>query len=180
MAATGHHLEDVIALLRQRNTSTLCWPLEVCESLNTQDRAEHLTAETGVMATCHQVAGHVIHLVVLPKIFAALPSAEKHMCSCVGPASPPGAEHSGQSRASHGDDWPPLRGDDGHLSFTWCCWQGGDYTTTTTAAPTPTPCTFIALPDVDPTSCLGRVNHHRTKWVLPPQSENTALHGCVN
>ena len=26
MAATGHHLEDVIALLRQRNTSTLCWP----------------------------------------------------------------------------------------------------------------------------------------------------------
>ena len=72
MAATGHHLEDVIALLRQRNTSTLCWPLEVCESLNTQDRAE--------LATCHQVASHVIHLVVLPKIFAALPSAEKHMC----------------------------------------------------------------------------------------------------
>ena len=67
-----------------------------------------------------------------------------------------------------------------HLSFTWCCWQGGDYTTTTTAAPTPTPCTFIALPDADPTSCLGRVNHHRTKWVLPPQRENTALHGCVN
>ena len=26
MAATGHHLEDVIALLRQRNTTTLCWP----------------------------------------------------------------------------------------------------------------------------------------------------------
>ena len=26
---------------------------------------------------------------------------------------------------SHGDDWPPLRGDDGHLSFTWYCWQGG-------------------------------------------------------
>ena len=67
-----------------------------------------------------------------------------------------------------------------HLSFTWCCWQGGDYTTTTTAAPTPTPCSFVALPDADPTSCLGRVNHHRTKWVLPPQSENTALHGCVN
>ena len=33
--------------------STLCWPLEACKSLNTQDRAEHLTAETGVMATCH-------------------------------------------------------------------------------------------------------------------------------
>ena len=26
MAAIGHHLEDVVALLRQRNTSTLCWP----------------------------------------------------------------------------------------------------------------------------------------------------------
>ena len=25
MAATGHHLEDVIALPRQRNMSTLCW-----------------------------------------------------------------------------------------------------------------------------------------------------------
>ena len=38
--------------------------MEVRESLNTQDRAEHLTAETGVMATCHllgiaeQVAGN--------------------------------------------------------------------------------------------------------------------------
>ena len=58
MAATCHLLEDVIALLRQRNTSTLCWSLEVFESLNTQDRAEHLTAETGlpfedVMTTCH-------------------------------------------------------------------------------------------------------------------------------
>ena len=60
------------------------------------------------------------------------------------------------------------------------CETSGAYTTTTTAAPTPTPCTFIALPDADPTSCLGRVNHHRTKWVLPLQSENTALHGCVN
>ena len=26
MTATGHHLEDEIALLRQRNTSTLYWP----------------------------------------------------------------------------------------------------------------------------------------------------------
>ena len=39
MAATGHHLEDVIALVRQRNTSTLCG-LEACESLNTQVKAE--------------------------------------------------------------------------------------------------------------------------------------------
>ena len=59
------------------------------------------------------------------------------------------------------------------------CETSRDYTTTTTAALTPTPCTFIALPEANPTSCLGRVNHHRTKWVLPPQSENTALHGCV-
>ena len=56
MAATGHLLEDVSALLQQRNTSTLFWPLEACESLNTQDRAEHLTAETGVMATCHLIS----------------------------------------------------------------------------------------------------------------------------
>ena len=58
MAATGHFFEDVFALLRQRNTSTLCWLSEACESLNTQVRAEHLTAETGhpfeeVIATCH-------------------------------------------------------------------------------------------------------------------------------
>ena len=30
-----------------------------------------------------------------------------------------------QSRASHGDDRPPLRGGDSHLSFSWYCWQGG-------------------------------------------------------
>ena len=47
MAATCHLLEDVIALFRQRNTSTLCWSLEASESLNTQGRAEHHTAETG-------------------------------------------------------------------------------------------------------------------------------------
>ena len=58
MAATCHLLEDVIALFRQRSTSTLCWPLEACECLNTQGRAEHLTAETHhpfevVMTICH-------------------------------------------------------------------------------------------------------------------------------
>ena len=36
-----------------------------------------------------------------------------------------GPNTSRQSRASHGDDWPPLQGDDGHLSSTWYCWQGG-------------------------------------------------------
>ena len=38
--------------------STLCWPLEACECLNTQGRAKHLTAETHypfevVMTICH-------------------------------------------------------------------------------------------------------------------------------
>ena len=66
MAATGHLLEDVFALRRQRNTSTLCWPLKACENLNPQVRAAHLTAETAhpfeeVMATCHLpgIAGQV-------------------------------------------------------------------------------------------------------------------------
>ena len=36
-----------------------------------------------------------------------------------------GPNNSRQSRASHGDDWPPLRGRDGHPSFTWYCSQGG-------------------------------------------------------
>ena len=40
----SHFLEDVIALLRQRNTCSLCSPVEACESLNTLDRAVHLTA----------------------------------------------------------------------------------------------------------------------------------------
>ena len=31
-AAPGHLVDDMIALLRQRNTSTLCWPLEAWES----------------------------------------------------------------------------------------------------------------------------------------------------
>ena len=44
---------------------------------------------------------------------------------CVGPASPPGSEHSGPSWASQGSDWPPLRARDGQLSSTWCCWKGG-------------------------------------------------------
>ena len=34
---------------------------------------------------------------------------------CVGPASPPGSEHSGPSWASQGSDWPPLRGHIIHL-----------------------------------------------------------------
>ena len=46
MVATCHLLEDVIALHRQRNTCSLCSPVEACESLNTLDRVVHLTAET--------------------------------------------------------------------------------------------------------------------------------------
>ena len=30
-----------------------------------------------------------------------------------------GSEHSRQSRASHGGDWPPIWGRDGHLSSIW-------------------------------------------------------------
>ena len=37
-------LEILAALLRQRNTGILCWPLEAFESLNTQDQAELLMA----------------------------------------------------------------------------------------------------------------------------------------
>ena len=55
------------------------------------------------------------------KIFAALPSAEKYMRIVLAMEAREGR----QSRASHGDDWPPLRGDDGHLSSTWYSWQGG-------------------------------------------------------
>ena len=38
-------MKILAALVRQRNTCTLCWPFEACESVgsNTQDRAEHLT-----------------------------------------------------------------------------------------------------------------------------------------
>ena len=55
MAATGHHLEDVIALLRQRNTSTLCRPLEACESLNTQDKAERSAWSSALYRTLDQI-----------------------------------------------------------------------------------------------------------------------------
>ena len=46
MAATGHHLEDVIALLRQRNTSTLCRPWRLVRDRTLQDKAERLIATT--------------------------------------------------------------------------------------------------------------------------------------
>ena len=53
MAAIGHHLEDVIALLRQRNTSTLCCPWRY-----SRVKAERLMVTTGqlfeeLMATFH-------------------------------------------------------------------------------------------------------------------------------
>ena len=128
MAATGHHLEVVIALLRQRNTSTLRWPLEACESLNTQDRAEHLTAETGVMATCHllgiaeQVSGNPSDT---QSAFRQLWKKYggvfiKRMCIvCAKEAR--GASFLIDFRASHGGDWPPSLGHDGHLPSTWYC-----------------------------------------------------------
>ena len=58
MAATGHHLVDVIALLRQRNTSTLCSPWRPAKVRTLQEKAERLIATTGqlfeeMMATYH-------------------------------------------------------------------------------------------------------------------------------
>ena len=52
----------------------------------------------------------------LPEILTRLLSfgRETHV-PCVGPASPPGSEHSGPSWASQGSDWPPLRGHIIHL-----------------------------------------------------------------
>ena len=60
------------------------------------------------------------------KIFTALPSSEKYMRDCVGHGGPRWVRTL-QDKAERlmADDWPPLRGDDGHLSFTWYCWQGG-------------------------------------------------------
>ena len=53
------------------------------------------------------------------------PSAEKYLLFVWAMEVREGPNTSRQSRASHDDDWPTLRGDDGHLSFTWYCWQGG-------------------------------------------------------
>ena len=70
----------------------------------------------------------VTHFVVLREtLLKSLPLSfgrEKH-APCVDHGGPRGSEHSRQRRASHGGDWPPLRGHDGHLSSTWYCWQGG-------------------------------------------------------
>ena len=40
-------LNILSALIRQRNTCTLCWPLEACESVNIQDKAKRLMVTTG-------------------------------------------------------------------------------------------------------------------------------------
>ena len=40
---------------------------------------------------------------------------------CVGHENLRGTVHTGHSRASHGGNWPPPRGRDGHLPSTWCC-----------------------------------------------------------
>ena len=42
-------------------------------------------------------------------------SAEKHMRIVLAIEAREGPNTSRQSRASHGDDWPPFRGDDGQL-----------------------------------------------------------------
>ena len=39
---------------------------------------------------------------------------------------PTGSEHSRQSRASHGDDWPLFRARDDSLSSTWYWWRAQD------------------------------------------------------
>ena len=43
------------------------------------------------------------------------PFAEKYMSIVLAMEAGVASGHSRQSRASHGDDWPPLRGHDGHL-----------------------------------------------------------------
>ena len=53
------------------------------------------------------------------------PSAEKYLLFVWVIEAREGPNTSRQSRASHDDGWPTLQGDDGHLSFTWYCWQGG-------------------------------------------------------
>ena len=63
MAATGHHLEDVIALIRQRNKSAPCWPWNHSLRPSTQGKAEHLTAATGTLSSKFShfgIAGQVV------------------------------------------------------------------------------------------------------------------------
>ena len=48
-------------------------------------------------------------------------SAERHVHIVLAIGSIREPEHSRQSRVSQSGDWPPFRGDDGHLSFTWYC-----------------------------------------------------------
>ena len=52
-------------------------------------------------------------------------SSEKHVRLVFAKEDLEGPNTSRQSRASHGGNLPTLRGVDGHLSFTWYCWQGG-------------------------------------------------------
>ena len=49
------------------------------------------------------------------------PSAEKHVHIVLSMEVLEGPNNSSQSRASHVDDWPTLRGVDGYLSYTWYC-----------------------------------------------------------
>ena len=59
------------------------------------------------------------------KIFAALPSAERHMCLVLALQARQGPntqDQAGRLKAATGH---LLRGRDGQLSSTWYCWQGG-------------------------------------------------------
>lgn len=39
---------------------------------------------------------------------------------------------------------------------------------------------MMSLPAKGTSDCLSRINHHRAKWGLPPMTERTDLHSCVN
>ena len=54
-------------------------------------------------------------MVTLDYVNPVTPFAEKYMSIVLAMEAGVASGHARQSRASHGDDWPPLRGHDGHL-----------------------------------------------------------------
>ena len=77
------------------------------------------------------IDSHTLHFVVLPNYLPGgtlenlgrSPETEKHKRIVLDDGGLRGSEHSRQSQAFHGGDWPPPRGRDGHLSSTWCFWK---------------------------------------------------------